>query len=152
MDVSVERIQEFNTELIEKLTEIEAEPFGDGGLNRWTFPVFIRHGAVYVLKHEGSICGVADIIRDWSNPGLAFLVNFVVIKNKRGCGLGTLFLNAVIDTLHNEGVRRVQLTVDPKNERATWVYKRAAFHEVAYLSEEYGPGDDRLLLERELEQ
>ncbi|MDI6816083.1 MAG: GNAT family N-acetyltransferase [Actinomycetota bacterium] len=151
MDYELVRLTEFDTGLIPELIMMEAEAFGDGGLNHWTFPVFIKHGAVYIFKKDGAICGIADIIRDWFDPGLVFIVGFLVRKELRGKRLGSRFLGELLTALKRDGVRAVQLTVDDKNSRALELYKKAGFKNIAELSDEYGPGIDRMLLELGLE-
>lgn len=147
----ITQITEFDTKLVDELTRVEAEAFGDGGLDRWMFPVLIRHGAVYVLDCAGRICGVADIIKDWLDPELAFIYNFAIRKEYRGKGLGRVFLSGVIERLRDYGVRRIQLTVAHENSRAISLYQGAGFRQIAELPDEYGPGADRLLYELELE-
>ncbi|MBE0448442.1 MAG: GNAT family N-acetyltransferase [Actinobacteria bacterium] len=151
MMITINRVTEFNTQLINELTLIEAEAFDGGGFNRWTFPVIIRHGAVYTVECNGTICGVADIIRDWLNPQLAFIINFVIRKEYRGRGLGFMFLSDIIKRLQDNDVKRIQLTVSPENSQAISLYRKAGFKQVAELLNEYGPAADRLLYELELE-
>lgn len=151
MSIEVERITCVNSEFIDELTRIEAEAFGDGGLNRWTFPVIIRHGALYVLKCDNKVCGVADIIKDWSDCSCVFLINFVVRSEERGKGLGKYFLQEIIERLRYESIKSVRLTVAPGNDRAMHLYESLGFTLIAELDGEYGPIDDRLLYELELE-
>lgn len=151
-NITVERITEFNTQLIDELTMIEAEAFGDGGLNRWTFPVFIRHGAVYVLKCGGKICGVTDIIKSWRDTGLAFIVGFAIKEGERSKGYGCRLLDELIEGLRNDGIKRIQLTVDPGNESAIKLYSRFGFKVIADFPNEYGPAINRKLLELKLEE
>jgi len=150
--LTIERVTEFDGGLISKLTQIEEESFGDGGLDRWTFPVFIRHGAVYVLRCDGKICGIADLMKDWTDPGLVFIVNFVITKSCRGKGFGGIFLRGIIEKLYEEGIAKVQLTVAPGNAVAIRLYSRNGFKQIAELSNEYGDAVDRLLYELELEE
>lgn len=150
--LTVERVTEFDSELINKLTEIEEEVFGDGGLNRWTFPVFIRHGAVYVLRCDGEVCGIADLIRDWADLKLVFIVNFVIAKGSRGKALAAIFLRKLIEKLRADDVNKLQLTVAPDNIAAIHLYDKIGFKQVAELSNEYGTAVDRLLYELELEE
>ncbi|MBI4733502.1 MAG: GNAT family N-acetyltransferase [Rubrobacteridae bacterium] len=147
MDYSIHKITEFDTQLIGELSSIEGEAFDDGALNRWSFPVFIRHGAVYVLKCDGIICGIADIMKDWDDFGLAFIYNFVIKKDFRGKGLSIEFLSQLIPALAEENVRKVQLTVSGDNSPAVSSYLKAGFKETAYLRNEYGLKEDRMLLE-----
>lgn len=151
MRITVKRVTEFDARLIDELTLIEAEAFNEGGLDHWTFPVLIRHGAVYMLECDGNICGVADIIRDWLDPELAFIVNFVVRREYRGRGLGFKFLSDLIKRLRDDDVKRIQLTVSPDNSRAIGLYRKVGFKQISELPDEYGPAVDRLLYELELE-
>lgn len=150
--ITVTRITEFNIQLINELTMIEAGAFGDGGLNRWTFPVFIRHGAVYVLKCGDKMCGVTDIIRSWRDIRLAFIVGFAIREGERGKGFGCRLLDGLIKGLKNDGVKKIQLTVDPDNKSAIKLYGKFGFKAIADLPNEYGPAIDRQLLELELEE
>ncbi len=149
--IAIERITEFNSRLVDELSQIEAEAFDDGALNRWTFPVLIRHGAVFVLKCDNRICGVADIIKDWIDPKLAFIVGFAIKEGERSKGLGYKLLSGIIDELRGDGIKKIQLTVDPKSERAINLYRKVGFKQITELTNEYGPKVDRLLYELELE-
>jgi [ribosomal protein S18]-alanine N-acetyltransferase len=147
MDISIQRIKEFDSDLIKELSQIENQAFGDGALNRWSFPVFIRHAAVYVLKYEGVICGIADVLKDWGDARLAFIYNFVIDEKYRGKGLAAGFLSELVNVLIEENVQKVQLTVSKDNKPALSSYLRAGFEKVSYLENEYGFKEDRLLLE-----
>lgn len=147
MNCKVSRISEFDAQLIEEFSSIEKEAFNDGALNRWSFPVVIRHGAVYVLKCDGIICGIADVIKDWADPGLAFIYNFVIRKDYRQKGLSGRFLEGLIAQLGADDIRKIQLTVSFYNEPALKAYYGAGFEKIKELKNEYGPFEDRLLLE-----
>jgi len=147
---TVVRLSEFDTRLLDELSHVEAEAFGEGGLNHWTFPVFIRHGAVFMLKCGDALCGVADVLKDWKDPELAFVVGFAIQRGKRGMGFGTQFIHELIRRLRDEGIKKIQLTVDPECEQAISIYRKAGFKQIAELADEYGPGIDRLLYELDL--
>ncbi len=149
-ELTVERLSEFDTQLLYELSRVEAEAFGEGGLNHWTFPVFIRHGAVFVLKCGDELYGVADVLKDWKDPELAFVVGFSIREGRRGMGFGAQFLHGLLCWLRNEGIKKIQLTVDPEYKQAISVYRKAGFKQVAELADEYGPGIDRLLFELDL--
>ncbi|MHB8840574.1 MAG: GNAT family N-acetyltransferase [Candidatus Aquicultor sp.] len=149
-ELTVERLSQFDTRLLDELSRVEAEAFGEGGLNHWTFPVFIRHGAVFVLKCGDALCGVADVLKDWKDPELAFVVGFAIREDRRSMGFGTQFLHELLRVLRDEGIKKIQLTVDPECKQAISVYRKAGFEQVAELADEYGPGIDRLLYELNL--
>lgn len=148
MEVKV--ISEVDVELVKKLTLLEEEAFGRGGLNEWTLPVFIRYGKVYILEKEGRIDGIAEFIRDWNDAGVVFLVGFSIHKTKRGKGLGKFFLTQILKLLERENVRAIKAAVSSSNEVALKLYEKLGFVKSGVLKDEYGPEEDRLLLELNL--
>ncbi|MDO8885840.1 GNAT family N-acetyltransferase [Candidatus Oleimmundimicrobium sp.] len=144
MEVKVVKKVDFN--LIKKLVFLEKEAFGQGGLDEWTLPVFIRYGKVYILEEDGKIEGLAEFIRDWNEIKRVFLVSFSICQDKRGKGLGKFFLTKIIELLREEGLKEVKTTVSPVNEAALNLYEKLGFVRTDYLKNEYGPGNNRLLM------
>ena len=123
MNVTVNRIEENEPRTIARLVEIERQAFGDGGLDAWTLVPLLRHGLVLSLHDGNELVGGAQFIRDWTDPARAYLVGIAVDKAHRGKGLGTAFLAACLKVLEKEGIRVVELTVDPANAPARKVYQ-----------------------------
>ena len=150
--MEVKAVREIDFDLIKELTSLEEEAFQRGGLNEWTLPVFIRYGRVYVLEERGEIEGVAEFIRDWNDIKRVFLVGFSIRQDKRGRGLGKFFLKKVIELLEGEDVKNIRITVSSDNEVALRLYEKLGFARTDCLIDEYGLGEDRLLMELNLEE
>ncbi|NLK07886.1 MAG: GNAT family N-acetyltransferase [Firmicutes bacterium] len=151
----VEELLDVKPEPLRALMAIEADAFGIGGMNEWFLPPFVRQGRVFVLWQKGIVdpVGVAECMRQWQNPQTAYLFGFAVRKDRRGEGLGTFFMQELILWLTKAGFERLELTVSPSNDTALHIYKKKlGFVKVRRYTDEYGPGEDRLLLGLDLMQ
>lgn len=145
-DLDVIEIKDVNPNTLAEMVSLEKEAFGRAGLNEWTLPVFIRYGRVFLLLNEGEIVGVAELMKDWSNFDLAFLVGFSVRKEHRRKGWGKFFLTEIIERMRKEDLNSLYLTVSSANDAAVELYRQLGFLQVALLRDEYGKGEDRLLM------
>ena len=66
-------------------------------------------------------------------------------------GLGTKFLKEVLTILKEDGFNKVSLTVSESNAAAVKLYKNVGFIVKELRYDEFGAGEDRLYMERELE-
>ena len=151
MDFVVEKLTEHDIATADRMTEIEAQAFGEGGLNIWTLVPLIRHGRVFALRDGQQIIGGAQFMRDWEDNSRAYLVGIAVDARYRGKGLGTRFLGECMDSLKHEGVKKVELTVDAANVPAVRVYReKLGFDTQEVRQSEYGPGIDRMVMQKTL--
>jgi ribosomal-protein-alanine N-acetyltransferase len=151
MNIRVDMIRDNDAQIVGRLSKIEEMAFGKAGLNEWTIVPLIRHGKVFALWHEREVIGGAQFIRDWKDPSRAYLVGIALDKNQRGKGLGTRFLAECLVMLKGEGVNSVELTVDAVNQPAAHVYQeKLGFGIVEERKDEYGAGENRLVMERML--
>jgi len=151
MDISVDIIDCNDAQVVSRLKQIEKQAFGDAGLDEWNLVPLIRHGMVMAMKCGGKVIGGAQFIRDWRDSSRAYLVGIAVDSDYRGNGLGTRFLRACLDLLKAQDIRCAELTVDPANYGAVKVYeKKLFFRTVEKRKDEYGPGEDRLVMEIDL--
>lgn len=146
MDLDIFEIKDADSETLAELAALEEEAFGKGGLNEWTLPVVMRYGRVFVLVGKGKTVGLAELIKDWSDYDLAFLIGFSVKREHRNKGWGKFFLSEIITRLQKEGLNSLYLTVSPQNKSALSLYQKLGFLRVALLRDEYGKGEDRLLM------
>jgi ribosomal-protein-alanine N-acetyltransferase len=150
--IRVEEIDELSPGLLEALVAMEKEAFGKGGMNEWFLPPFVRYGRVFVLWVEGDQrpAGVAECMNSWQEPQCVYLFGVSLNKKWRGQGLGTRFLQDIIGRLRMQGFRALELTVSPNNMAALRLYQdKLGFRTIAFCKDEYGPGEDRLLLRLE---
>ena len=150
MEVKIKRLTNNFQGIIKKLIEIEAEAFGDGGLNHWGFPPFIYHGAVYIAMVDKEPIGVIEYMRDFNAEGKAYLYGLAVAEDYRSQGIGKKLLKDSLNKLKEHKIKTVELTVEPDNETAINLYRQFEFEKVAYRKAEYGPGEDRVIMKLNL--
>lgn len=148
--LKVTPLNEPSPTLLKKIIDLETEAFGVGALNEWFLPVLIRYGRLFLLEHDVEIVGVAHFVRDWRESKSAFMSGFCVKEEFRGRGYGARFLSQVLEQLSADGVASVKLTVFPENQRARRFYERFGFKAEGWQPDEYGPGQERLLMKVEL--
>ena len=131
---------------IDDIVNYEIEIFGDGGIGRWTIMPFIRYGKIYVLLEDEKIVSVVEIMRTF-DTNEAYIYGFFTKKEFTGKGYASILLDFTIDKMKQSGIKKLTLTVDPKNEKAIKLYFKHGFIEKELLVEEYGKDEDRLYLE-----
>jgi ribosomal-protein-alanine N-acetyltransferase len=147
-EIKIEVINEADEDLKNAIFEIDAAAFGPDSLTRWSLPVFLHYGRVYLARLNSVPVGVAELIRDYGDPRLAYLYGFAVAPAYRGQGIGTILLQRIIEGLPGAGFNRLQLTVAPENEVARRLYqKKFGMRLVELISGYYGAAENRLLLE-----
>jgi [ribosomal protein S18]-alanine N-acetyltransferase len=147
----VNRIADTDIRLLGQLLEIERDAFGEEGMNKWDIVPIIRYGRVFAMMEGKAVLGAAYFIRNWEEPSVAYLVGIAMRSDMRGRDLGTHLLNQAMNLLEKEGLEKVELVVDPENLYAIGVYReKLGFYECGERHAEYGPGEDRLLMNAEL--
>lgn len=146
--ITVEIVTQIDDELREILLNIDEEAFGQGSLNEWSLPPFLNYGRVYLAKFNGKPVGLAELMRDWRDPELAYLYGFAVARDYQKQGIGTAMLRTILEGLPRAGFKRLQLTVHPENHTAIHIYQdKFGMKPVNFITDYYGPGEDRWLLE-----
>jgi len=136
---------------ITRIIALEAEAFGDGGLDEWNLLPLIRHGRVFVLEEDSLTAACIQYMKDWNDPSKAYAVGISVDKNRRGKGYGTELFRASMDILADEGIKTVELTVDPENASAVAVYgRKLGFVISEERRDEYGEGVHRIVMIKDL--
>lgn len=136
-------------DIISQIVRLEAEAFGDGGLNAWNLMPLIRHGRVFCLEEDGHVIGCIQYMLDWHDHAKAYAVGISIASDQRGKGRGTELFGATMDILSAEGISSVELTVDAANAAAVAVYQRKlGFVTTGQRLDEYGEGVHRIVMEK----
>jgi o-succinylbenzoate synthase len=144
-------VAEFNEEVIEAIKELEVQGFGDGAFDEWVVVPFIRYGKAFVMRYEGKIVAYSMFMENWNKPYTAYFISTVMDKALQGKGFGTLFIKDCLELIKEEGIKKVELTVAPDNHKAIGIYTdKLGFTEVCLSKNEYGQGEDRILMEIDL--
>ena len=80
-----------------------------------------------IALERGVVVGTLRLI---PSPARSMIYGFVVDRERRGQGLGSRMLAAVLERLRAEGVADVGLEVDPENTPAVRLYERFGFETV----------------------
>ena len=80
--------------------------------------------------------------------GEASVGNLVVRADRRGRGLGTKLVEALIEELRRQGAEVIFLEVEHTNEPAIAVYTKCGFEEYNRRRDYYGAGRDAILMKR----
>lgn len=149
-ELIIKKIKKNDPKLLEELIDIDRQSFGDAGLDEWGLVPIIRHGRIYALYYQENIAGAAQFLKDWEEPQKAYLYGVGIKEKYRGKGLGTWFLKTCFEQLKDEGIRRIELTVDPANQSAIRVYQeKIGFQKKEERKNEYGEGEHRIVMELE---
>ncbi|MDD1771503.1 MAG: GNAT family N-acetyltransferase [Methanomassiliicoccales archaeon] len=147
-DRYVVRPIEKNEENVEAVLRIDHEAFNNVVLNNWTLPAYIRNGRAFGLFVDEMLSGYAIYLRDWNDPGLAYLAEFAIDKAHQGKGYATS-----LHYLKRDKISKVGPNVDPMNSRALHVHQdKFGFRFVEHCPNEYGRDRDRSYLELDLEK
>jgi GNAT superfamily N-acetyltransferase len=94
-------------------------------LSEESSPYFLKDYC-FLLEKNNNSCGYAQIILIENN---FFLVNFGIVPEERGRGLGNSFLNEIINICFQNKIEDLYLTVDNSNKSAIKLYTTAGFKE-----------------------
>lgn len=143
----LELVTTTDAEIIQRLVDLEREAFHIGGMNEWHLVPLIRHGRVYVYKRGQEIVGTVQYMKHWDDLQTVYMVGTSVASHVRGQGVGTRLLVESLLLLAEEGITEVELTVDPQNKAAISIYEnRLGFVSTEFRPNEYGVGEDRLIM------
>ncbi len=146
--IKIEMVKEVDEYLREIMLLIDEEAFGLGSLNHWSLPPFLHYGRIYLARYYGKPVGVAELMRDWRDPCLAYLYGYAVAQEYSGKGIGTTMLRHILEALPRSGFTRLQIVVQPENKAALHICEeKFRMKRVEFLENYYGPGEGRWLLE-----
>ncbi len=152
MTITFKAVDKPSARIISNIIDIEQEAFDDGALNEYVVVPMVRYGKVYVaVDEQQTAVACAYFMRDMADISAAYLMSVAVLPVFRGQNVGTALLNYAFSNLKRYGITRVLLTVDPANFNALSVYReKLGFTVMDSSKDEYGPGEDRLIMSKEL--
>lgn len=125
------------------IVDLEAELFGDGGLNIWAIQPLSEYQMIYQFLGPHT-CAYAILLTKLIDPETVYLFSFGVDTKMHGQGLGKLFLNDLLVELKTLGFSKLELTVSKDNKVAQHLYKsKMEVLSTTYIKSCYGDGEDR---------
>ena len=135
------------------MIELEKDAFpGLGAVDEQTLVPIARYGKLIWYRKRGDDRPVAvcECLRDFTNPEKAYIFGYYVRSDQSGKGLGKAFLQEVLEELRKDGFKKVTLTVSESNLAALKLYQNTGFTKVEDRLHEFGEGEHRLYMEKEL--
>lgn len=152
MTITFKAIEQSDKDTISQILRIEKAAFGNGALTEYVVIPLMRHGRIYVAVDEDDApIASAYFMRDMKDLDLAYLLSIAVLPAFSGYEIGVALLEYALSDIKEYCVAKVQLTVDPSNFKALSTYReKLGFMVSEGSSDEYGAGDDRLTMIKEL--
>ena len=152
MTISFKPLDYSERKRLDQIMDIEKQAFGKGALNEYVIVPMMRYGKVYAaVDEDDEPIACAYFIRDINDIGTAYLMSVAVLPVFRGREVGTELLKFAFGNLQRFGITHVKLTVDPANFTALSVYReKLGFSVIENSKDEYGEGEDRLVMQKEL--
>jgi ribosomal-protein-alanine N-acetyltransferase len=153
MTISFKSMEHTSSERLEQIMGIEKQAFGKGALSEYVIVPMLRYGKVYAaVDEDDEPIACAYFMRDINEIGNAYLMSVAVLPVFRGKDVGTELLKYAFTHLKRFGITNIRLTVDPANFNALSVYReKLGFIVVENSKDEYGEGEDRLVMEKPLQ-
>lgn len=103
-----------------------------------------------VASDNGKIIGYAG---EWCVFGDGSITNIAVLPKYRGCGVGSMLLERLIEEACNRETQSLVLEVRRSNVPAQALYKKYGFKEISVRKGYYPDnGEDALLMERRMDK
>ena len=132
MAVEYFHIRESDYDLMDQLGELETQIHQKGGLSVFEIHSFIRYGRVYAM-------------RDFDNPGKAFLYGILIKPGETSKRLEETLLLSAFSDLKDSGIRMVEVTVHPSNHKAIRIYRDILDFHIINLGDDEDPADEDFL-------
>ncbi len=146
--MKIQRITRIQDPRVQKILELEKEAFGSGAMHAYGLFPLVETQLVYVFEEQQEILGWALVLNQVGRVGAAWLFSYGVAKGHRGRGVGRQGFPLLKDELAGLGFETLGLTVGPENQAALKIYTEGeTLLQKKLVSEYYGAGEDRLLLE-----
>ena len=130
------------------VVDLDTAVYGAGAYGPWVVrQLFDLHGSTFfVAEVDGRIVGyVAGGLGD---GGVAWLLSLATAVAARGRGVGHALTARWLAAWSGGAVTCARLTVSPDNLAARRLYEQHGFFEVADEPDYFGPGERRLILQR----
>ncbi len=149
----IDEVENYDASILADLGALDLLTYSEPTFSRYTLAAFLRHGKVYTIRADDVLVGACHCMRNFAHPEEVVLFNMALRPGWRGQGLGTRFLDGVLDRMRAEGARGVRLLVSTSNARAIAVYQQKfGFTLVARLEDPYGVGQAYLEMVLDLQE
>ncbi|MFK4786155.1 GNAT family N-acetyltransferase [Fusobacterium sp. MFO224] len=144
-EISIDDVKYMN-----EIIEMEKSTFGKlGGVDLWILKPIINFGKVFVVLENDKVIGAAEFLISFDSPH-AFLYGISIHNLYQNKGIANSLLKFCANYFLKKGIINISLTVDPKNIKAIFLYKKNDYHITSLKENEYGKGIHRFIMEKKL--
>lgn len=133
------------------LLKVEHDAFGGDGYS----PYFLKMVpqlyplTCFVATVDESLVGYSLGARDGHDESIGWILTVAVMPARQGQGIGKALAERLVQAMQSLGMTTLILTVEPSNP-AIELYAQLGFVEAKLEIDCYGPGKDRLYMERKV--
>jgi ribosomal protein S18 acetylase RimI-like enzyme len=119
--------------------------------------VFVRQmeelapSTFFVARSGGNVIGFAVGAISGNGNRDAWVLRLRVLPGYQRKGIGSALMSRLIRALASTGAGQVFLSVSPENVAARRLYEKLGFSTARNIENYFGPGEDRLILCREIQ-
>jgi len=144
-EISIDEIKYIN-----EIVEMEKSTFGKlGGVDLWILKPLVKFGKVFVALENEKVIGAAEFLISFDCPH-AFLYGISIHNLYQNKGIAKSLLDFCENYFFKKQIKKISLTVDPKNTKAISLYKKKNFHITCLKEDEYDNGIHRFIMEKNL--
>lgn len=149
-EIKIERVKNASGEFLDKIIYLEEDAFeGYGNVDLWIIKALMRFGLVFILKIGDEIISIIEFMKLYDEDSV-FLYGISTQKKYRHKGYAKKILAFSEKILKEDKIKKIILTVDPKNDIAIDLYKKFNYKIDKFEKDEYGKGIDRYSMYKNL--
>jgi ribosomal protein S18 acetylase RimI-like enzyme len=106
----------------------------------------------FLVAKDGKnrVIGYVVAIISQVDPNEAWVLSMAVVNPFRGQGIGCSLLHDIIPLLQKKGIKRIFVTVSPKNQPAIKLYEKTGFRKIKLNKNYFGEGYARIIMQKNL--
>ncbi len=139
--LALHELRTWDNAALADLAALDLLTYSEPTFSRFTLGAFLRHGRVFTVTADDILVGACHCLRSFDAPDEVIIFNMALRPGWRGHGLGTRFLDGILERLRGSGIRSARLLVNASNARAIAVYQdKFGFALVQRLDDPYATG------------
>lgn len=145
IDIDKIEISKMSLDDFENIKDILISEFDDFWNEKLLENELKNENSYYVVaKYEEKIVGFAGIkyVLDEAD-----IMNIVVRKDCRNCGVGSFLLKHIVDFAKNNGINKLTLEVNENNIQAIHLYQKFGFRQIAKREKYYNKKDTAIIMQ-----
>ena len=134
--------------ILERIYKYEESIFEEAAVGKYNISPFTKYGRTYAIYDDENIVCVIETL--YSLDRVAYLYGVSTNESFRHKGYATQLITYITQDLKKYNIKRLELTVEVKNDIAIEMYKKLGFSIKELLENEYFDNNKRYLMFKEI--